>query len=664
MGGATANGLDWLDWTIVVAYILAMIGMSVWLSRKQSSVEDYYLGGNNLPWWAIGISTMATQCSSNSFLGTPAFIALGAGGGLLYLQSELALPLAMVVVILLLLPFFRRAEVISVYEYLELRFGVGTRTALSGLFQVSRALATGVTVYSVALVLEMALQIPLWLSIVIVGVVTVIYDTFGGMEAVVYSDVIQMLVLYGSAVYLVVWSIVKVGGLTALLTFWSQPSVTVPAAMPGAVSASASASASAVASLPVPAAVQAAHAVGATTFGAATGAASGANALGAGACAANFCGDAIATVFETPTGSLMVHGGAAVPAPSGDVTIGLAERFRVLQLEQFGFEAGEDWSFWACLLGFLFLYMSYYGCDQSQVQRELSSKDIDDTNLSLFVNGVLRFFLAGTMVLMGLAIGAVLFTDMARNHAFLTGVLAEPARQNQMVIYAVLTYMPHGMIGLVVVAIFAAAMSSLDSAINSLSATTMRDVYERFVNPQPEHESERPAWEATQLRWSRYLTVFWGAFCTGAAFLTPYLGDNVVVAINKLGSLTYGPILGVFLLAIMTKRATDMGALAGLAFGVAFDLYLWVGTDVSWLWWNVFGCAVTMAVGYGVSLLDRVPRAEQVEGYVWTAGAYESFGYKRNWRAYCVALVGFFFLFLFICTAIQSIPAFFAAAGR
>lgn len=557
--------LNLLDWSIVAFYILAMVGLSAWLGRKQQSVEDYYLGGNNLPWWAIGLSTMATQCSSNSFLGTPAFVALAAGGGLVFLQTELALPLAMIVIMLFMLPFYRRAGVISVYEYLELRFGVVTRTAMSVLFQVTRALATGVTVYSVGQVLEIAVGIPIFWSIILVGVVTIIYDTFGGMEAVVWSDVIQMGVLYGSALLLAGWAVSLAGGPSAVLEFWSRSSVTV--------------------------------------------------------------------------------------AP-GKAFTGLAERFQVLQLEQFGLHAGEDYSFWACLLGFLFLYMSYYGCDQSQVQRELSSRNVDDTNLSLFFNGCLRFFLALTMVVVGLAIGAALFTDLATNREFLLSVLDEPARQNQMVMHFVLTYMPHGFIGLIVVAIFAAAMSSLDSAINSLSATTMRDVYERFVDDSPD--------ERAHLLFSRLFTVSWGTFCTAAAFLTPYLGDNVVVAINKVGSATYGPILGVFLLGLLTKRATDQGVLAGLAFGVLFDLWLWVGTDVSWLWWNVAGCLVTLVVGYGASLLDHAPALEGLRDLVWTSGSYESFGYKRDWRLYSVVLVGFFFLFLATCILIQSVPSFFA----
>ena len=570
-----AGTLNSLDWTVVIIYIALMIGMSVWLGQKQESVEDYYLGGNNLPWWAIGISTMATQCSSNSFLGVPAFVALSATGGLIYLQAELALPLAMIVIIMLLLPFYRRAGVISVYEYLELRFGIVTRTALSILFQISRALGTGITVYSVSLVLEVALGIPLWISIFLVGVVTIIYDTFGGMEAVVYSDVIQMFILYGASLYLIIWSIGHVGGISALLAYWSSFTDAAP---------------------------------------------------------------------------------SVANAPAGLEAFTLAGKFQVLQLEQFGFTKGEDWSFWACLFGFFFLYCSYYGCDQSQVQRELSSKDVDDTNLSLFLNGITRFFLIGTMCVMGLAIGAVLFQDLAANQAFFKSVLAAPAKQNQMVIYFVLKYMPHGLIGLVVVAIFAAAMSSLDSSINSLSATTMRDIYERFINPQPEEGEDKSEWEHSQFIYSKVFTVTWGLICTLAAFVTPYMGKNVVVVVNKVGSLTYGPILAVFLLAILTTRTTDLGALAGLASGVLFDIYLWANTDISWLWWNVFGCLVTACVAYGASYLDKAPDTNKIDPYIWKPGAYESFGYKRNWKAYCVALVGVFVLFMMFAVAISRIP--------
>jgi len=124
-----------LDWFIVIFYLIGMIGLSVYLSRGQKTVRDYYLGGNKVKWWQISLSTMATQCSTNSLLGAPAFVAFAAGGGLIWLQYELAVPLAMVVAMIFLIPFYRKANVVSIYEYLELRFGPGTRLLMSTLFQ-------------------------------------------------------------------------------------------------------------------------------------------------------------------------------------------------------------------------------------------------------------------------------------------------------------------------------------------------------------------------------------------------------------------------------------------------------------------------------------------------------------------------------------------------
>lgn len=591
--------LNLLDWVIVVGYLVGMIALSVHLGKGQEDVEDYYLGGNKLQWWAIGLSTMATQCSTNSFLGTPAFVGLGLAGGLAYLQTELALPLAMIFVMIFLLPFFRRAKVISVYEYLEKRFDVRCRTLLSVLFQISRAFGTGVTVYSVSVVLEAAFGLPLWTSIVLIGVITVIYDTIGGMSAVVYSDVIQMVVLYAGVILCTWYAVSNAGGVTEVLRFYDHDTVTVSA--PRAPTATSSPEAAA----PAP----------------------------------------LLTVDLSDRN----EASKLVDAKDKDIrVVGLRKRFKVMNLDQWGFKKGEDYSFWAMLIGFFFLYCSYYGCDQSQVQRELSSKDVDDTKLSLFANGTIRFFLAGTLCLMGLAIAACLFGDLGRNGAFLHSILHTPEKQNQMVIYFVLRYLPHGIIGLIVVAIFSAAMSSLDSSLNSLSATTMRDIYERFIDPEPH--------PAQHLRMSKILTVTWGAICTGTAFATPYIGKNVVIAVNKMGSLTYGPIFATFALAILTKRANSRGVFAGIVAGVATNLLVWTYTDWSWLWWNVIGFGGTALVGYLVSLSAAAPSAKKIAGLVYERGPGDDFGCRLNWPVYYGIMVGFFCLFLAICSAVQNVP--------
>ena len=161
------------DWIVVVLYIGGMIYMSYALGKKQEDMQSYYLGGNNLSWWAIGISTMATQCSTNSLLGAPAFIITS---GLLWLQYEFAVPVAMIVIMVYLLPFYRKLRLVSIYEYLELRYGVGTRTLLSVVFQFLRAFATGVTVYGISIVLQEIVGIPFFWAVLILGVVTIVYD--------------------------------------------------------------------------------------------------------------------------------------------------------------------------------------------------------------------------------------------------------------------------------------------------------------------------------------------------------------------------------------------------------------------------------------------------------------------------------------------------------
>ncbi|MCB0286574.1 MAG: hypothetical protein KDE57_07975, partial [Calditrichaeota bacterium] len=154
-----------LDWSIIAAYLAAMVGMSVYLGRNQKNQDDYYVGGRTLPWWAIGVSTMATQTSAISFISKPAFVALKPGGGLTWLQFELALPFAIIVVMVFLLPFFRKLQLVSVYEYLEMRYDASVRYLISGVFLVSRGMAAGVIIYANAIVLAVCLEVPLWITI-------------------------------------------------------------------------------------------------------------------------------------------------------------------------------------------------------------------------------------------------------------------------------------------------------------------------------------------------------------------------------------------------------------------------------------------------------------------------------------------------------------------
>lgn len=522
-----------LDWIIMVVYMAGMIGMSWWLGRKQTDAGSYYLGGNNLSWWSIGISTMATQCSTNSLLGAPAFIITT---GLLWLQYEFAVPVAMVLIMIFLLPFYRKLNLISIYEYLERRFDVSTRTILSVLFQFLRAFATGVTVYGISLVLEQIVGLPFWAAVLLLGVVTIIYDMLGGMEAVVLSDVIQMAVLYLGILMCVIYSVDAVGGLAKVFELFPQ------------------------------------------------------------------------------TGEVLTR------------ETGQTYNFSAFQAVSFsGHGLGDDqtFAFWPMLIGGLFLYVSYYGCDQTQVQRELSSKDLDDTNLSLMLNGLMRFPLVCTYCFMGVCIGSYIVS-----HPQFVQELKTPDGYefNLAVPVFVLNHLPHGVIGLVIVALFSAAMSSLDSTINSLSATSSMDLYQRLY--------VRGRWETTaaaELKISRIFTVFWGIVCTGFAFVVGGISESVIESINKISSLASGPILALFLLGILTDRANGKGATAGLLAGFLFNCYLWAyQPKVSWLWWNVIGFFVAYIVGYLVSLAFP-PQERDINGLTYSSTSFESLNYRLNW---------------------------------
>jgi SSS family transporter len=510
-----------------------MIGFSAWLGRGQSDQDDYYVGGRNLPWWAVGISTMATQASAISFISIPAFVALKEGGGLTWLQYELAVPLAMLAVMILLIPHFRKLELVSVYEYLEMRFSLGTRLMLSGVFLLSRGLATGIGVYASAIVLSVALGMPIWGTILLIGVVTVIYDMLGGMAAVVWSDVIQMGILLAGLAICVYFAADMAGGLDGML-----------AAFP------------------------------------------------------------------------------AERAVAFDPAHGLGD--------------GAKTPFWGFLIGGLFLYVSYYGVDQSQAQRELSAPTLADTKRSLIFNGLARFPMTVMYIVLGIAVGAV-FTGVPELREAVQADFARTESWDYLVPRFVLMYLPTGVRALLFAAILAAAMSSLDSAINSLSAATMRDFVERLGGDFD---------NKSMLKWSRITTVLWGAAVIGFAFLAGNISDTVVEGINKVGSAFYGPILAVFLAGVVWRRANAAGVISGCLVGVGFNLVMWlvVGEVLYWMWWNLFGTLVALAVAAVVSLVTAPPSSPRLDEtvIVWS-GFWDR---ERAWLPIYGALVAYFGLIL------------------
>lgn len=316
------------------------------------------------------------------------------------------------------------------------------------------------------------------------------------------------------------------------------------------------------------------------------------------------------------------------------------ERREILDFSRWGLTSEGTYSFWPMALGGFFLYASYYGCDQSQVQRELTVGSIDNVRKSLVVNAIGRFPVVLLYCLMGIFVGAVVADPSFLGHAAAALGLGESDIRaaldrdpDRMVPIFILTYLPHGLIGFIFVAILSALMSSLDSALNSMSAVTIRDFYQRYWKKDGD--------EHHYLMASKVCTLLWGVFCVAFALLfaaTPEATrQTTIVLINAIGSVLYGPILATFLLGIMTDWAKPGSTKIGVVVGVALNLFLWQATSLSWLWWNVTGFAATMFVAALFSAGETSP-TKQVPLKPAEPTA-------TNWPAIYVS-IGFYFMLI------------------
>ena len=478
-------GPGWPDTLILVLYLAAVLGISVAIARRQRTGEDYFLAGRTMGGRTLAFSMLANQASAVSLVGAPAFVALREGGGLRWLQYELALPLAMLAVMTVLLPALRSVGGASIYAYAEARYGAGTRRLLAAAFLLSRGLALGVILYASALVVARALGCSVENALLGIGLFAVAYTSLGGITADIWSDVLQLAVLWGG---------VLISGAFLL----------------------------------------AKHGLG---------------------------------LLE------------AIPP----------ERVRALAPDALGMDATSTFGLWPMLLGGFFLYVSYYGCDQSQAQRLLAARSDADARRALLLNGLLRFPLVLTYCGLGLLLSGLLSVDAA----FAARMAGQPA--DSLVPIFMTTYLPVGLRGLLLAAILAAAMSSIDSALNSLAAVTLEDLW--GCSP------------AAQNVWlSRGVSLAWGLFAVVAGLAFARSGAGVIELVNQVGSAFYGPILAVFALGVLAPRVTGSAAILGLLAGLGANLALGVlAPQVSWLWWNVSGLATAAGVALGVARATLSP---------------------------------------------------------
>ncbi len=493
--------MNWLDFTIVIVYLVAFLGLGYFFKDNKSG-KDYFLGGQSMGWFPLSLSTMATQLSAISFISAPAFVGLAQNGGMKWLTFEFAVPLAMIGIMVLIIPPLYRANIVSVYEFAERRFSTSTRIILSLVFQIARSLSTGVAVFAIAMIIQAVLNISFHYTILIIIVITIAYSYMGGMKAVVWGDAIQMIIL-------------STGLIICLIFGWSllmdNP---------------------------------------------------------------NFTG------FET-------------------------SRLTVVDFDNFGLD-GSQYGFWPMVLGGLFLYVSYYGTDQTQAQRLLSAKDEGTIRKLLLANGLLRFPVVLMYCIMGLIIGALVtflpdfsadINTMTQTH-YPEFYATNGVKPDLMIPVFIIKYLPHGLIGILIVGILSAAMSSLSSTINSLGAVTVEDLFNRGTKKLSDQK---------YMVYSKFFIIFWGVVCIGAAYLFGSSQGTVIELINIISSQFNGPILATFVIAILIKRVNYVGMNVGLIGGVIINILIKINFDnIFWIWFNLTGFIITLVLALVVSEIYKV----------------------------------------------------------
>jgi SSS family solute:Na+ symporter len=543
--------MHWINWAIVVAYLTYVVVDGIRKSRDTDTISGYFAANKSLSWWVVGLSVMATQLSAVTMIGTTG---QGATDGLRFVQLYFGLPLAMVILGVTLVPLLHGSGVYTAYEYLERRFDAKTRSFTAFLFLLSRGMSVGTIMAAPGVVFSAVFGIPLVWAVAFIGVPTVIYTMIGGVQAVAWADVKQMVLIVVALLAIMVVLLVQ---------------------------------------MPV-----------------------------------------------NPHDALQIAG-----------STGRLKTF------DFRFDINEQYTFWSGVIGGTFLMLSYFGTDQSQVQRYLAARSVEQAKTSLLMSAYWKIPLQALVLFVGVGVfvyyqfvqppllynpaheeavmaerglaydalqseytaaftlretaalevadasddasaAAAMEVFLAREADIQTirvealsmaeEVTGESSRDvNYIIPRFVLNELPIGLVGLFIAGVIAAAMSSISSELNSLATTSVIDFYRRWVRPE--------ATDAHYLAVSKGATVFWGFFACVVATYAATLGSLIEV-VNRFGSFFYGSILGVFLLA-MIPRARGNGAFIGLIAGMTVVGIVNFGTDVAYLWQNVIGAVVVLAVG-------------------------------------------------------------------
>ena len=554
-----------IDWAIIGSYLTWVIYDGLKRSKGTNAVEGYFLAGRSLPWWAVGLSVMATQMSAITLVGTTG---QGYADGMRFVQFYFGLPLAMIILSLTLVPFFYRAKVYTAYEYLEHRFDVRTRTLASLLFLLSRGLQAGVIIAAPAVILSIVLGFDLTLTIVGIGLPTTIYTMFGGVQAVTWTDVKQMVVI-----------VVGVSAAVVSLVLGLPDGVGVGDAL------SVAGAAGRLGTIDFRFDLNETYTFWSGLIGGLF------LMLGYFGCDQSQVQRYLtAKSVDAGRHSLMMSAFVKIPLQALILLTGvLVFAFYLFQTPPMLFNPVHESEVRASARA-----AEYTALDaefQAALEaREVAARDavaarsIGDATAvasarAAFVErqqGVTAIREQATSLVREVT-GDTLYTDV--NYVFPTFVT---------------TQLPVGLVGLIIAAIFAAAMSSIAAELNSLSTATVIDVYRRHLRTD--------ATDRHYLRVSKMVTGFWGVFTSIVAVYAANLGSLIEV-VNRFGSFFYGSLLGVFILAVGTRRATAPGALWGLVGGMAAVIYVAATSSISYLWLNVVGALAVFVVGMVVSFI-------------------------------------------------------------
>jgi Na+/proline symporter len=535
-----------IDWVVLFCWLLFLVSYGLWRGRGSSNVNQFLLAGKTMPWYAMGLSIMATQASAITFISTTA---QGFADGMRFVQFYFGLPIAMVILSATAVPIFHRAKVFTAYEYLEQRFDAKTRALVTVIFLIGRGLGAGIALAAPAIVMSVVLGWSFHLTTIVMGGLVILYTTTGGIKAVTHADVLQMAMIMGALV----------------LAF-----------------------------------------------------------------------------------------GVAISLLPADVSFldavrlaGAAGRLNVIDTH---FDWNNRYNLWSGLIGSSFLMLAYFGTDQSQVQRYLTGRSIGQSRLGLLLNAMakvpVQFFILfiGTMVFVfflfvkppllyhplemkrieqtadypGLqarldkafddretaarhvvASGESAIAEFRSAQRDLEAVHADAQKlspyndTNYIFLSFVTGYLPRGLVGLILGVIFTAAMSASSGEINSLATVTMVDVYKRHIH--------KGATDSHYLLASRLATVFWGVYAVIFSNFAQSFGA-LIEAVNQVGSLFYGSMLGVFFIAFFLKRVGGTAAFWAVLTGQATTFAVAAFTPIAYLWYNVIGALVVVGAAWMLTL--------------------------------------------------------------